>query len=85
MIKIAKYKDTRHWAVWMKDELVAVVCYKKGAQAIKTLLSEGLAGQAIENLTRYNLRADLCVIQRLAGTLNQRIAKTVNKLGNPPR
>ncbi len=38
MIKIARYKNTRHWAVWSKDELVAVVCYKKGAAAIKQLL-----------------------------------------------
>jgi hypothetical protein len=38
MIKIARYKNTRHWAVWIKDELVAVVCYKKGAAAIKRLL-----------------------------------------------
>ncbi|MGD9007266.1 MAG: hypothetical protein PVG41_05060 [Desulfobacteraceae bacterium] len=38
MIKIARYKKTRHWAVWRKDELVAVVCYKKGAAAIKQLL-----------------------------------------------
>jgi hypothetical protein len=38
MIKIARYKKTRHWAVWMKDELVAVVCYKKGAAAIQRLL-----------------------------------------------
>jgi hypothetical protein len=85
MIKIARYKSTRHWAVWIKDELVAVVCYKKGAKAIKALLSHAGAGQAIENLTRHNLRADLFAIQRLAGTLNQRIAKTVNKFGNSPR
>ena len=38
MIRIQRYKNTRHWAVWIKDELVAVVCYKKGAAAIKQLL-----------------------------------------------
>lgn len=38
MIKIERYKNTRHWAVWMKNELVAVVCYKKGATSIKRLL-----------------------------------------------
>jgi hypothetical protein len=38
VIRIERYKNTRHWAVWIKDELVAVVCYKKGAQAIKQLL-----------------------------------------------
>jgi hypothetical protein len=42
MIKIAKYKNTRQWAVWIKDELLAVVCYKKGAAAIKQILSERL-------------------------------------------
>ena len=40
MIKIARYKNTRHWAVWKEQELLAVVCYKKGAQAIKKLLSD---------------------------------------------
>ncbi len=38
MIRIAKYKNTRHWAVWIDQKLVAVVCYKKGAVAIKNLL-----------------------------------------------
>jgi len=40
MITIKRYKNTRHWAVWREQELLAVVCYKKGAQAIKQLLSE---------------------------------------------
>ena len=39
MIRIERYKNTRHWAVWMAEELVAVVCYKKGAQTIKRLLT----------------------------------------------
>ncbi len=41
MIKITKYKTGRHWALWHGDRLLAVVCYKKGAQALKRLLSEG--------------------------------------------
>jgi hypothetical protein len=85
MIKIERYKNTRHWAVWKDDMLVAVVCYKKGAAAIKQLLSDGPGGQAIENLFRHTLKADLGVIERLARTLNQRIAKTVNQLDHPPR
>jgi hypothetical protein len=40
MIRIQRYKNTRHWAVWVKDELVAVVCYKKGAAAIKQILTQ---------------------------------------------
>jgi len=37
-ISIAKYKKTRFWAVWMKKELIAVVCYKKGAHAIRDVI-----------------------------------------------
>ena len=40
MIKIAKYKDTRHWAV---------VCYKKGAHAIKQLLDRLKAQKSLSN------------------------------------
>jgi hypothetical protein len=49
MIKIARYKNTRQWAVWIKDELVAVVCYKKGAQAIKQLLDRLRAQKPCSN------------------------------------
>jgi hypothetical protein len=38
MITIARYKNTRHWAVWKGGQLLAVVCYKKGAKALKQLL-----------------------------------------------
>ena len=41
MIKIEKYKNTRNWAVWIDKKLLAVVCYKKGAQAIKDLITHG--------------------------------------------
>jgi hypothetical protein len=40
MITIKRYKNTRHWSVWKEQELLAVVCYKKGAKAIKKLLSD---------------------------------------------
>ena len=40
MITIKRYKNTRHWAVWKEQELLAVVCYKKGALAIKQILTD---------------------------------------------
>jgi hypothetical protein len=46
MIKITKYKSTRHWAVWKGNTLLAVVCYKKGAQAIKQILTDRLSKPA---------------------------------------
>jgi hypothetical protein len=43
MIRIEPHKNTRHWAVWHNDKLIAVVCYKKGAQAIKQILTQALS------------------------------------------
>ena len=41
-IRVEKYRGTRHWAVWVNDELLAVTVYKKGALAIReTLCPEG--------------------------------------------
>ncbi len=40
MIRIQRHKNTRHWAVWQGEKLLAVVCYKKGALAIKKLLTD---------------------------------------------
>jgi hypothetical protein len=40
MITIKRYRNTRHWAVWKGDQLLAVVCYKKGAKAIKQILTD---------------------------------------------
>jgi hypothetical protein len=37
-ITIVKYKNTRYWALWVNKEFLAVVCYKKGAMAIKEML-----------------------------------------------
>ena len=39
-MSIAKWKDTRFWAVWNNNELVAVVVYKKGAESIVKLLEK---------------------------------------------
>lgn len=33
-MKITKWKDTRFWAIWNDNDLVAVVVYKKGAESI---------------------------------------------------
>ena len=35
MIQISKYN--RFWAVWRGDELIAVVVYKKGAEAVAAI------------------------------------------------
>lgn len=34
MIEIRRYRRTRHWAVYVDGELLAVVVYRKGAEAI---------------------------------------------------
>ncbi|VAX03848.1 hypothetical protein MNBD_GAMMA20-443 [hydrothermal vent metagenome] len=41
-IHITKYKNTRFHAIWVNEELLAVVCYKKGALAIKQALLNAL-------------------------------------------
>jgi hypothetical protein len=41
-IRITKYKKTRFYAVWVNEELLAVVCYMKGAMAIKQALLDAL-------------------------------------------
>ena len=35
MISVARYN--RFWAVWRGDELIAVVVYKKGAEAVAAI------------------------------------------------
>lgn len=41
-IRVTKYKGTRFYAVWVDEELLAVVCYKKGALAIRRALLDAL-------------------------------------------
>ena len=36
--KKKKWKDTRFWAIWVNQELLAVTVYKKGALAIKQFI-----------------------------------------------
>jgi len=38
MIEIRKYRQTRFWAVYVHGELLAVVVYRKGAEAIAGML-----------------------------------------------
>lgn len=37
-IEIERYRGSRYWGVWVDSELLAVVCYRKGAEAIKSAL-----------------------------------------------
>ena len=41
MIEVKKYRETRFWAVYVDGELLAVVVYRKGAQAIADMLTLG--------------------------------------------
>ena len=38
MIEIRKYRRTRHWAVYVDGELLAVTVYRKGAEAIADMI-----------------------------------------------
>ena len=38
MIEIRKYRQSRFWAVYVDDELLAVVVYRKGAMALADML-----------------------------------------------
>tara|TARA_R100000322_G_scaffold169090_1_gene140435 strand:- start:2437 stop:2580 length:144 start_codon:yes stop_codon:yes gene_type:complete len=37
-IEIGHYRGSRYWGVWVDSELLAVVFYRKGAEAIKSAL-----------------------------------------------
>jgi len=37
-IEIGHYRGSRYWGVWVDSELLAVVCYRKGAEAIRSAL-----------------------------------------------
>lgn len=52
MITIGRYKNTRYWAVWKEEELIAVVCYKKGATAIKQVLTDLLKHPTIDHQSK---------------------------------
>ncbi|MEZ5275521.1 MAG: hypothetical protein R3F07_03970 [Opitutaceae bacterium] len=40
-IEIRRYKRTRFWAVYVSNELLAVVVYKRGAESIVKAISVG--------------------------------------------
>ena len=39
MIEVRKYRRTRFWAVYVDDRLLAVVVYRKGAEAVAAMLA----------------------------------------------
>jgi hypothetical protein len=39
-IRIDRYNDSRFWGLWINDELIAVTVYRKGARAIRELISK---------------------------------------------
>jgi hypothetical protein len=39
-IRIDRYNDSRFWGLWINDELIAVTVYRKGARAIRNLISQ---------------------------------------------
>ena len=43
-VSVNRYRETRYWAVWVNDELLAVTVYKKGAIAIRDKLSSMVPG-----------------------------------------
>ena len=38
MIENRKYRQSRHWAVYVDGELLAVIVYRKGAEAIADMV-----------------------------------------------
>ena len=41
MLHIAKYRNTRYWAVWERHRLLCVTVYKKGARAVIQRIQPG--------------------------------------------
>ncbi len=37
-IRIEKWKNTKFWAIWINQDLLAVAVYKKGAIAVKSAI-----------------------------------------------
>ena len=48
MLRIARYKNTRHWAVYEGQTLIAVTLYKRGALEVLRRLQERATEAAIE-------------------------------------
>jgi hypothetical protein len=45
-VTLGRYKDSRFWAIWINDELLAVTVYRKGARAMLAYM--GLDQIAVE-------------------------------------
>jgi hypothetical protein len=45
-VTLGRYKDSRFWAIWINDELLAVTVYRKGARAMLAYM--GLDKIAVE-------------------------------------
>jgi hypothetical protein len=45
-VTLGRYKDSRFWAIWINDELLAVTVYRKGARAMLAYM--GLEKIAVE-------------------------------------
>jgi len=39
-VEQGRIPNTRQWAVWKGEQLIAVVCYKKGAKTLKQVLAD---------------------------------------------
>ena len=48
MLRIARYKNTRHWAVYEGQTLIAVTLYKRGAQEVLRRLQARDEAAAVE-------------------------------------
>ena len=48
MLRIVRYKNTRHWAVYEGQTLIAVTLYKRGALEVLRRLQERATEAAIE-------------------------------------
>ena len=50
MLRVARYKKTRYWAIWDGPELVALTVYRRGALEVLRRLQEHAAEAAIEGV-----------------------------------
>ena len=39
-IEVTRYRQSRHWAVYVDGELLAVTVYRKGAEAVRRALED---------------------------------------------
>jgi len=51
-IEVARYKDSRHWAIYLNGELLAVTVYRRGARAVALTLARLAVGLDLEGGAR---------------------------------